>query len=228
MGLRGQTAFALITVGNSSAEADVDYCLSAEIFCEYTAPGKPQQSAAAYSAIWRAVNGSHEARREVDCSHVSISPKSRSLAQMTTVCDSRLPCARPSVSTAPNAGWWSPREVFFGRLLDVQVVPLFHPDMMRADRSTKSNCRTVECFCLNNGRNYSLSTVNVLKSSAGGVCYTSDIVWMVLRMPVLLSPPSTAAGDLVGSMDAAVRTTSPWFGIICVPLSQPSQTKLSQ
>ena len=37
-----------------------------------------------------------------------------------------------------NTGWRSPHEVFFGRLPDLQVVPSFHPGMMRVDRSTTS------------------------------------------------------------------------------------------
>ena len=42
----------------------VDFCDSAGICREYTAPGKPQQNAVVESAIWRAMKGGHAARRE--------------------------------------------------------------------------------------------------------------------------------------------------------------------
>ena len=72
-------------------------------------------------------------------------------------------------ATKANTGWGSPHEDFFRRQADLQVIPCFHPGMMRVDRSTKSDAEAVKCFCLNNGDNHSSSTVKVLKSFTGGV-----------------------------------------------------------
>ena len=51
----------------------------------------------------------------------------------------------------------------------------FHPGMMLVDRGTKSDAHAVVCFYLNNGHNHSSYTVKVLKSSTGGVYYSSEI-----------------------------------------------------
>ena len=80
-----------------------DYCDPAGIRREYTAPGKPQQNAVVESAIWRAMKGGHAARLEIGRLFPTLtSAKSRSSAQMATVCGSRLPCGLPTVSTAPR------------------------------------------------------------------------------------------------------------------------------
>lgn len=51
--------------GEFTSRSYIDYCDSAGIRRELTAPGKPQQNAVAESAIWRAMKGGHAARREV-------------------------------------------------------------------------------------------------------------------------------------------------------------------
>lgn len=51
--------------GEFTRSSHVDYCRSAGIRHEYTAPGKPQQNAVAESAIWRAIGGGHAARHEI-------------------------------------------------------------------------------------------------------------------------------------------------------------------
>ena len=43
----------------------VNFCDSAGIHREYTAPGKPQQNALVDSTIWRAMKGGHAVRREI-------------------------------------------------------------------------------------------------------------------------------------------------------------------
>ena len=202
----------------------VDYCDSAGIRREYTAPGKPQQNAIVKSAIWRAMKGGHAARLEigrlfpdVDLGKIPfVGANSNRLwleaALWASDCFNRS-------ATKANTGWRSPHEVFFGRLPDPPVIPFFHPGMMRVDRSTKSDAQAVKCFYLNNGHNHSSSTVKVLKRFTGGVCYYSDIAWMVPRTPVLPLPPPAGAGSSVGSEDAAAPTTTPGFTITYAPPS---------
>ena len=202
----------------------VDYCDSAGIRREYTAPGKPQQNAVVESAIWRAMKGGHAARLEigrlfpdVDLGKIPFVGAYGNRLWLEAALGA-FDCFNGS-ATKTNIGWRSPHEVFFGRLPDLQVIPFFHPGMMRVDRSTKSDARAVKCFYLNNGHNHSLSTVKVIKSFTGGVCYSSDIVWMVPRTPVLPLPPPAGAGGSVGLADAAAPTTTPGFTITDAPPS---------
>ena len=51
--------------GESTSRDYVEFCDSAEIRREYTAPGKPQQNAVVECAIWRAMKGGHAARRVI-------------------------------------------------------------------------------------------------------------------------------------------------------------------
>ena len=51
--------------GEFTGRSYVDFCDSAGIRREHTAPGKPQQNAVVESAIWRAMKGGHVARREI-------------------------------------------------------------------------------------------------------------------------------------------------------------------
>ena len=51
--------------GEFTGRSCVDFCDSAGIRREHTAPGKPQQNAVVESAIWRAMKGGHAARREI-------------------------------------------------------------------------------------------------------------------------------------------------------------------
>ena len=53
--------------GKFTSRSYTDFCDSAGIRREYTAPGKSQQNAVVESAIWRAMKGGHAARREVRC-----------------------------------------------------------------------------------------------------------------------------------------------------------------
>ena len=97
-------------------------------------------------------------------------------------------------ATKANTGWRSPHEGFFRRLPNLQVIPFCLLGMVRVDRSTKSDAQAVKYFYLNNGHNYSSSTVKVVKSSTGGVCYSNDIVWMVTRTLIVPLPSPARAG----------------------------------
>ena len=148
----------------------VDYCDSPGIRREYTAPGKPQQNTIVESAVWRAMKGGHAARFEIGRLGFRLFQPLRDQGEHRMAVTARGFLR----ATAGSAG-----------------DSFFHLGMMRVDRSTKSDAHAVKCFYLNNGHNHSSSTLKVLKSSTGGGCYSSDIVWMVPRTPVLpLSPPA--------------------------------------
>ena len=44
------------------------------------------------------------------------------------------------------------------------------------------------------GFNHSASTVKVLKTTTGGVCYTGDILWTVPRTPEVAPAPAVGGG----------------------------------
>ena len=122
----------------------VDYCDSARIRREYTAPGTPQQEAVVESAIWRAMKVGHAARLEIRRLFPDVD-----LGKIPFVGANgnrlRLEAAHwPSDSfnrsaTKANTGWRSPHEVFFGRQPDLQVIPSLYPGMVRVDRRPKSD-----------------------------------------------------------------------------------------
>ena len=51
--------------GEFTSRSYVNFCDSAGILCENTAPGRPQQNAVVESAIWRAMKGGHAALGEI-------------------------------------------------------------------------------------------------------------------------------------------------------------------
>ena len=129
----------------------VEFCDSAGIRREYTAPGKPQQNAVVESAIWRAMKGGHAARREirrmflgVDLGRIPNLGANRNRPWLEAVLWA-ADCFTRSATKA-NTGWRSPYEVFFSRLPALKVVPFFHEGMMRVDRSTNSDVQSEVCF----------------------------------------------------------------------------------
>ena len=113
-----------------------------------------------------------------------------------------------------NIGWQSPSEVFFSRTPELQVVSFFQPGMMRVARDAKSAVQSVRCFSLSNGYNHPSFAVKAIKASTGCMCYTSDAVWTVPRVP-LQSVPAVGRG-LVGR-SVPVSAAAPGFTITYEP-----------
>ena len=65
--------------------------------------------------------------------------------------------------------------MFFRRLTDLQVVPLFREGMIRVDRGPKSDVQSEACYFFNNGHKQPSSAVKVIKASTGGIRYTSEV-----------------------------------------------------
>ena len=132
--------------GEFTSRSYNNFCDSAGIRREYTAPGKPQQNAVVESAIWRAMKGGYAARRElrrlfpdVDSAKIpnaDVEGNRLWLEAVLWVADGFNRSA-----TKENTGWWSPYEVFFSRPPELQVVPFFQPGMMRVVRCTKPDVR---------------------------------------------------------------------------------------
>ena len=212
----------------------VDYCDSAGIRREYRDPGSRSRTRFVESVVWRAMKGSHAGHLEigrrfpdVDLGKIPFVGANGNRVWLEGALWA-FDCFNRSATEA-NTGWRSSHEVLFRRLPDLQVIPFFHPGMMREDWSSKSDAQAVKCFSLN-GHKHSSSTVKVLKSSTGGVCHSRDIVWMVPRTPVLPLPPPEGARGPFGSVDAAVPTTTLGFTITYTPpsLLPPSQPVTSQ
>ena len=167
--------------GEFTGRSLVGFCDSAGIRHEGTAPGKPQHSTVVENAIWRAMKGSHDARREISrlfpgvdlarIPNIGVDGNRLWLEAVLWAAD----CFNRSTTKA-NTGWRSLHEVFFSRLPDLQVVLFFREGMMRVERSTKSDVQSVPCFFLNNGYNPPSSAVKLIKALIGGIRYASDVV----------------------------------------------------
>ena len=83
---------------------------------------------------------------------------------------------------------------------------------MRADRSIITDVQSTLCYFPNNGHNHPSYAVKVIKTSTGGLSYTSDVIWTVHRAP--------ATEVAVGSVYAAAPI-SPGFNISYVPPPPP-------
>lgn len=106
----------------------VDCCDSTGILRECTASGKRQQNSVVENEIWRAMKGDHAARRKIRrLFPVVESPKIPFIGGIGS--HVWLECVLWTSSfvnrsaTKANTGWRSPREVIFGRLPDLQMVP---------------------------------------------------------------------------------------------------------
>ena len=107
--------------GELTSRDYVEFCDSAGIHREYTAPGKPQQNAVVESAIWRAMKGGHAARREirrmfpdVDLGRIPNLGTNGNRMWLEAVLWA-ADCFNRSATKA-NTGWRSPYEVFYSRL----------------------------------------------------------------------------------------------------------------
>ena len=123
--------------GEFNSGSYVDYCDFVGIRRENTAPGKPQQTAVVESATLRAMKGDHSARHEIrslfpGADFIGI-PKIDASSLWLEAVLWAADCFNRSATKA-SIGWWSPHNMFYRRLPDLQVVPFFHEGMMRVDR----------------------------------------------------------------------------------------------
>ena len=210
--------------GEFTGRSLVGFCDSAGIRHEGTAPGKPQHSTVVENAIWRAMKGSHDARREISrlfpgvdlarIPNIGVDGNRLWLEAVLWAAD----CFNRSTTKA-NTGWRSLHEVFFSRLPDLQVVLFFREGMMRVERSTKSDVQSVPCFLLNNGYNHPSSAVKVIKARLAESA--TPATWYGL-------PPwargSIAGAAVAGGSEYAAAPAMPIFCISYVPRPPPIES----